>query len=488
MAKYSISKVLESKRKVRILTILTCLVVIVLVANVLVTKNPKSSKASQIWIFNSGTLINNRYCNTSTGFCTNIAENDDVVIQGSNPGQVIVTMSGTNRFNSLVIERYATVTHDQVVAEGDDYADIIGAESSKKVDIVLAGRLVMQDGGLIDVSGKGFSSSGTYPEPSNMPMKNNGPGGGYGAWATDENNVPGGGGGYGGRGGPGRPVGAAPDNGRGAVSASDPPIRAGSAGGNARERNSGDWGRGGAGGGRVHITAKSVTLDSGSYIYANGQAGGNDKHAHGGGGSGGSLWIQLTSDDVSNVTAQALGSTYFGGETSDVIYKSYTVTTNTTFNLSASGGSGGGYAEWAGGGGGRVLIERIRSSDVTINKVLQPYSRGGVLYDITKPETFFNPYALQSGDEIRVVLNVSQLNSIGTVLIKDDILRAGSAGCIPEAGAGGLGGSIRIVSGATAVTNPLYDSTLRQVIWDIRPSSNITIPAVLEYICTVIVP
>lgn len=418
MAKYSISKMLEGKRKMRIVTLLVCLAVVALVSNLIVSKNPKGTKAFAITIDYDATLYNNVACNVLS-VCTAIGVGDDLVI--GNPAQAVtVTMSGANRFKSLKVENNAVVTHEGITvnaADGDSTDQRF--LSNNKVELILSEGLDLRSGGRIDVSGKGFQPNDSYRWDGAPPMKNEGPGGGWAVWRYHNENTPAGGAGYGGRGGPGDPTGGAPDSGRGAVYLSDPPIRAGSSGGNADGREMGNS-RGGAGGGRVHIVANTVAIDSTSGIYANGNAGQkNSQYTAGGGGSGGSIWIQLTGDQADYLQAESNGSTGYGGENSTPVFHNFSEA-EIAANVQANGGSAH-FGGWGGGGGGRILIERIHPDRVSIQKILYPVSRGGV--ECASRTNCFNPYAMQAGDVIDVSITLSPLDYTGEVTVFDEYLR-----------------------------------------------------------------
>jgi hypothetical protein len=103
---------------------------------------------------------------------------------------------------------------------------------------------------------------------------------------------------------------------------------------------------GGAGGGRIFINASSIHVASSAVISADGQAGSikvmtDPTYATGGGGSGGSVWLEAQTNITGSGTVQAIGG----------------------------GGSAGSIGSFAAGGGGRIALRA--SSGVSLQLVLQ---------------------------------------------------------------------------------------------------------------------
>jgi hypothetical protein len=172
-------------------------------------------------------------------------DGEDIVVTGS--GQLII--SGTHNFNSIHVMSGGQITH----------------YPGEEVDLIVAGDVVIDAGGQIDVNGKGY-------------INEQGPGAGTGD-RTDSNGG-GGGGAYGGNGG--NPE--SPYAGGIAYGSITEPVDLGSGGGD------GYAGIGGYGGGRIKIIAGGTFTNNGS-ISADGVSGSYDYRGASGGGSGGSIWI-----------------------------------------------------------------------------------------------------------------------------------------------------------------------------------------------------
>ncbi len=265
---------------------------------------------------------------------------------------------------------------------------------NRELKLNVAGDIVLESGGKIDVSGKGYSggSASRIPNGSNCPPWNEGetqttresvyatagegPGGGSAIYhcTTHKDLLVAGGGGYGGSGGRGdtdhwnsaEPISGGisyPADYEGDLTDD---FEMGSGGGGATQLESGYgvFGRGGAGGGRVSIEANNISFENEfSYIAADGEQGAamheREITAHGGGGSGGTIWIKVP--DSSSFNGQnspevkgsglcpgcAEGGTINGDEGNNI-------------NLKANGGHSGIWgavsSPFGGGGGGRIVI------------------------------------------------------------------------------------------------------------------------------------
>ncbi|AQQ72307.1 hypothetical protein SMSP2_02690 [Limihaloglobus sulfuriphilus] len=172
-------------------------------------------------------------------------DGEDIVVTGS--GQLII--SGTHNFNSIHVMSGGQITH----------------YPGEEVDLIVAGDVVIDAGGLINVNGKGY-------------INEQGPGAGTGD-RTDSNGG-GGGGAYGGNGG--NPE--SPYAGGIAYGSITEPSDLGSGGGD------GYAGIGGAGGGRIKIIAGGTFTNNGT-ISANGIDGKSHGYGASGGGAGGSIWL-----------------------------------------------------------------------------------------------------------------------------------------------------------------------------------------------------
>jgi len=344
-------------------------------------------------------------------------ENDDVIIDGLKN----VITQGPRKFKSLSIRNAGSLTHEAFSATDD------AATSAKKVDITLIEDLNLETGSEINVSGKGFQPNGDYRCDGCGPSQQAGPGGGWNGYYYNDDNKPalGSGGGYGGQGGPGKGTGK-PNEGPGVRVDSAPPTQVGSPGGNGNMEACDEraCSPGGAGGGRVHIRARTIRTAAGTGIYADGNDGQGASFTGGGGGSGGSIWLELTDTATTNIAARATGGAT-GGEEGVVEYKSFSAAYINTYavNVHANGGSQTRWGNGGGGGGGRILIERIDKPQVTIKKSLKALQRGSI--DMVDG---FNPYALQLNDVIRVTLEIRGLTPTATTEMRDTVLSTGGTG------------------------------------------------------------
>ncbi|MDZ7586681.1 MAG: hypothetical protein U0946_02910, partial [Patescibacteria group bacterium] len=415
-----------------------------LLFELLIIKNPSSIKAAVT-------------CDGSSADINTNCENKDVIIDG---GAVAVIVSGKHKFKNLTIKNGGELTHDAVLTSeiANPAADplsldlgvyLSAAALEKKVDLEVEGSVILESGGKIDVSGKGY--------PGNNWADGFGPG--KGRYTGGEY---GGGAGFGGVGGGGGWAGGVyPSN---FISGYFEPSQFyfGSAGGGALA-DCGDPARtlGGAGGGRIYIKAGKIVVNSGSSIVANGDKGGvadsvaRDifgsvvcrRSARGGGGSGGLVWLEATSFAF---TASADVTTYNGGANGGSIGTyNYDLT---TYGLHVNGNGERAADGTNGGGGGRIVVKKNESR--FIRKTLQPIERGGSV------NTNFNPYAVEAGDIIQVNIIVSGLEANKTYDIKDNILKLpnGSKKCVP-------------VEGTFTDPDPLnftgiYNDVYHIVVWD----------------------
>lgn len=351
-------------------------------------------------------------------------ENRDVVVDGERTSGSVVPVRvdttenglvGARSFANLTVKNNAVLTQTQII---DD-------DTNRMVGLTLAGPLMLESGGKIDVSEKGFLGGikdGNAGSACGYNYNGLGRGGGTGRqYGTRGGGA--GAGSYGGLGGNGTDQNYAGSvNGDALIPNNQ--FYAGSGGGGIFEDNCDNRGRGGNGGGRVKITAPYVSLSATSYIHANGGNGGDDNRAHGAGGSGGAIVLEV-SDLSGGILPEARGG--WGGSNvganGTIRYNGfagnsdYTPISGTNINLSANGGSGVQDAEdggSGGGGGGRIYISKTSNgiSGISIKKVLEPVDRNG--------SALFNPYALLKDDKIRVKLNVTNMTQ--AITLKDEFL------------------------------------------------------------------
>lgn len=351
-------------------------------------------------------------------------ETKDVVLDGNitvNADLVKVDQSGNEctddtvascdtkrHFNSLTIKNGAKLTHSAVSIDdmGQDtngdksLADqTTGTARWKKVDIEVTGTISLESGGKIDVSKMGYPGGSEQRIPNNAgcppfyieistteetiyATAGKGPGGGSAFYHCERHNDDSvaGGGGYGGKGGNGR---TNPHNGNmwppipGGINYPDPYVgdltddfEFGSGGGAASQHDGGyaAHARGGAGGGRVFLTATRITFtDADSYIVANGEEGVGMRDysgtAHGGGGSGGTIWLSVS--DPNGINGYSPPEVDGGGEYCLGCAEDGTINGNNglAINAKANGarsgivgtGAGSSYPQ-GGGAGGRIAI------------------------------------------------------------------------------------------------------------------------------------
>lgn len=270
------------------------------------------------------------------------------------------------RFKSLTLRNGAKLTHEAVSVsdmnqDSDNDKSIAdedaGSARWKKVDIITSGDITLEDTSEIDVDGKGYSGG------NNISQR------GYGFGGATSN-----GGCYGGRGGVCSVYGDEVN-----------PFDHGS-GGAFRDYGSHP---GGAGGGRIFLSTTTLTLSDTASITANGVYSTSENIF--GSGSGGTISISASSGIV-NGRPQARGV-----NNGTIFYSNYSGSLeSTTVNIKADGG----HLDYA--GGGRILIRGFELS-ASVNKTLSPISRNG--------SDSFDPYSLQSGDQIKVSLKVNNITS-----------------------------------------------------------------------------
>lgn len=436
MAKLSISQIFEKRKRIRTLTILATILLIIFLGGLITSKNPRGTKASMTWdpinkiCTYTADGTSSSWSISEVGVCNNANE---VIINGGT-----MTFSGSLHFGKLTIQNGATVTHDALTESEATNCDIDGdgsitdenvasnngvdctAARNKKVDLEIDEDLTLASSGSINVDGKGYPGGGATRIgdgcPAGQTLIGNvsngwaiihngyGPGGGTAIYhcQTHGDDTVAGGGGYGGSGAAGRtghgeaiPASATYPNPY-LKDYSDAEFEFGSGGGGAANHDSGysAHASGIAGGGRIKITAKNVIFsDNTVNIFAkaangvwpvNYMADDSEKalYAYGGGGSGGTIWILAKDIDYqgqpnSYTAVQADGTTVNGG--ADGSFDHLLFNNNALYNFFANG-SRPGTQNWnqvsGGGGGGRIIVQKIVDQNITIEKRLFPFDRG----------------------------------------------------------------------------------------------------------------
>ena len=392
-------------------------------------------------------------------------------------------------FLSLTLSGTTKLTHNLLGASSDNNItdNTTGEERWKKIDIELTnGNLTLSDSARIDADGKGYSGGNSRSHPDGY-----GPYGGYGIVEPTEAEVGANGGGNWGDGGRGycssnggsatcdpeklnvNPYeGINPDqNNKGNIE-----FNFGSGGGYANQLFGGDkpdGTAGGVGGGRIRVAANGdITLGSASYITASGQKGTinsegtDDEWEISGGGAGGSVLLYAknfflpTSNPVSNVygAASAGGKIekYISGGNGE-IYEEYSpidgalnwgyikyglgsdgLLVNDTIssivtNIYSNGGGNyhnGNKDIFGGAGGGGQVVISDGKNQFTVKKKLEAIDRAGA-------GATFNPYALLSGDIIKVTIAVSNYYLERLFVVKDEFLKTSlisTKRCVFQAG------------------------------------------------------
>lgn len=357
-----------------------------------------------------------------------------------------------------------------------------GIPGQREVNLNIAEDLTIESGGKIDVSGKGFRGGGSQeategingaPPSPGKDNANDGTNKGGGLAATDGTGG-GGGGGHGGHGGSGIKLdttvsgvgGSAYDN-------YFMPILGGAGGGGGGSENTTSC-YGGPGGGVVIINARNIYIKGENAILADGKNPSGDSSC--GAGAGGAIQLKINGElNIDLVLKNKIIFSAEGGEANNIVDGS---------NLKGGDGGGGrisiqaqlfaGLTEQELSGSANSILDSaiysqylnvlpprlfVPMTDVSsiyapiisergtiyvnggvlnnVKKWLEPISRGGVPVDTTKPETVFNPYAVRTGDVIRVNIMVSNLITGVQTTIKDEILKTNSnpiKKCDPLAG------------------------------------------------------
>lgn len=380
---------------------------------------------------------------------------------------------------------------------GFSYVPSVNIGTEIKLDLNIAGDFTVEDGGKIDVAGKGYLGGRENGEDGF------GPGGGSGG--DGDNGA--GGGGHGGRGGLSEGINVTdyPDpigpkttrtisSGGYSNDAHTNPSDHGSGGGASGDNN------GGSGGGVVKISAKNITLGGLGAIDASGITI-TASTSRSGGGAGGTVNLKATS-----TFSMSLGSNV----------------------IQARGGRGGGDYGGDGGGGRVAIVTNQLSGGITEDKILEGadsgntepsndlrilptinvfeaellggasvvedltlaergtiyFSNGSVSNNVMKklipisrvganPENNFNPYALKVGDVIKVDITVSNLVTGQQIIIKDDFLRTNGTNNMICRSNGVIGGVGEVASTDTSIS------------WTYTPTEGLPIMETFYYQCKV---
>ena len=322
----------------------------------------------------------------------------------------------TRHFNSFTVKSGGKITHTSVLPtdlmnNGVQYPYLrkddtfTGSARWRKVDIIVDSDLLMESGSSIDVSGKGYSGATDIA---------NGFGPAPGAKGTNQ------GGNYAGIGGSNTRI-SYPINFESEMISNDY-LYSRSYFSNITLENHPlfDFGSGGgkdgasaAGGGRIHLSAKTITvMDKTVSIIADGQGTTNA------GGAGGMIWIDAQNYNMpSNVDEAAIR----GGNGLVAGGAGYLYTDSFAPNIfSANGGiaSAGG-----GGGGGRIVLHRTfaEANQPIITKSLEVIGRssnsGTSVLDA-------NQYALMVGDKISINIAVTGLIPDVSATVEDYFLNS----------------------------------------------------------------
>ncbi|MFA6963551.1 MAG: hypothetical protein WC227_02455 [Patescibacteria group bacterium] len=316
MGKITIIKALKLRFRFRILTVLACLVLVVALGGILISNNPRLTRANGIYLISEICTVegawelvwNDPYCD---GYNVSVPAGATLTIRGGRTfkdvtvdGGTLITYGGPHNFTNLTVKNSGTVTHDALAQNETIIAD---NSSTKMVNLNVSGRLLLESGGKINVDGKGYAG-GVRDD-----VNGDGPGGGGGHFAgefTLEYDTFGAGGSNAGWGGNGAYDTSDSGGATGITGPSPypsfllPQYQYGSGGGYAFAHRTGGSAEsfGGSGGGRIKINADTIELSGSSFISANGTSSvaqqdrnqNNKKVAGGGAGGGGYISITVS--------------------------------------------------------------------------------------------------------------------------------------------------------------------------------------------------
>lgn len=390
-----------------------------------------------------------------------ICENQDVVVEGTSTSPLTInanavqidqdsssrsectdandtTCDTKRKFKSLTL-KYATITHDGINITDNSYVSrqTTGTERWKKVDFEVEDEIVLDIGGKIDVSGKGYPG-GSGGSNSTDSTNGGGPGGGIRVSNTSScsstSTCASGGGNFSTMGGKGSSTQNQITYTNYSKSDGTYELEAGSGGGGIKKSTT--YKSGGAGGGRVKLFSGvgiKFIDSSASYIKAEGSLGVGSSPIYSGGGAGGSIWLEAPYMEFNFDSGETTCSNYscvvggLGG-TTGAFFPSDGFNSQTA-NVSAKGANGGyavnGSSINNGGAGGIINIVFLNIKDsIKIKKTLSAVL--GVNGD-----TDFNPYALREGDKITVNVEVSGYETGRELRIEDNVLLGGNKICKP---------------------------------------------------------
>jgi hypothetical protein len=409
----------------------------------------------------------------------NKALSADEISETMSKGYYSATCDSKRDFASLDLQNGATLTHVGLTAQdmnqdiNGNYSladETVGDARWKKVDLVVTGDLTLETGGKIVADGLGYpglthgtdavtsghcnTSYGTVAGSyhSDGLWYGFGPAGGY---ASQSNNDYshfwewGNGGGFGGGGGTG---GAGSTTYTGAYNFQNTTtnhLEWGSGGGGVgiRKSNSDDVysGFGGSGGGAISISAASIKfLSATSKISANGNNApapqcndGGDIGGTSGGGAGGVIHLMTNQlyyppDLISTYVLPTVKSGATQGQNGQYVNNS--TTNNAVYQLSAHGGNTDQGAA-NGGGGGWLVIEPLVSVSTAphTDKTLMPILRPGITCRdangnvISGKTDCFDPYGMQAGDIVQVILDITGLDNTASSLQDNRMYTPGSS-------------------------------------------------------------
>lgn len=465
MAKLSLSDVLRKKKRIRLVTAISAILLLFCVVSIIASKNPWGAKAYPSgWDYDSAT----KTLTVSSGCDSEVDSDNRCLLYGakipgyaSNPQQIQgiryhatktddqffeidndVTLVLNNvsmatyskdeepiKLKNLKITGGAMLTHDKLTDVSGATYNINSADrvtllpySSdyqtrtnlwRRIDLQIENSLEVTNGGSISADAKGYPGGAKDEDGWGL---------GRGTQkSTCGTGNPGAGGSYGGKGGSPVdntsplftdnicPSGATYDT------AEHPQLwGSGGAGGKTNP--------GTAGGGRIKIVANNIIIGSTSNIRADGQSY-TASNAGAGMGSGGSIYIKsnyISLDNNSNSNIYARGGNNQGGPSADLYSGSggggriavYTCSSNRSIALIpmytdvAAGTATNGAVV---GAEGTNYVSQSCSQQVSIKKTLTSISRAGAPYEAQGDKSLFNPYALQKGDVIQVQIDIENL-------------------------------------------------------------------------------
>ncbi len=399
MAKISISAIMARKNKLRILTILTCFLLVAILSQIIISRNPFSARAfgpdaGGLCVFENGDshtydLANQIICEghdvlVPTGKTLKISGTHtfkDITVDGG----TLIMAGGPHILSNLIVKNNGSVTHDSIVSGDIDTAfnnDRLNLQylrdsgDNKKVHFIVTNNVRLENGGRIETNAKGF------PGGQTTDTWGMGPGAGAPVYSNgiDGANSGGGGGSHGGLGGRGAyrhdsgGVQYYSSNSLAIYDVADNPVMHGSGGGTANAR--GRFAAGAAGGGVIIFRADNLFVDTDSKIEANGSSYNHaDVRVTGGPGAGGSINITVNKiytrvhNSYSSPSVIAGVDNGYGDSGQDGAFSSTIAINNLLQNIKANGGEGN-YETGSAGGGmiridatGYAQICRILSSD-----------------------------------------------------------------------------------------------------------------------------